>query len=231
MSTEGTSPYVESATGGDEETHASQRSTPSSPTLHLRFPVEGIAARFGRLAAASRMHPLPGQIVRFAAVGGASTTAYGLLFLVLQPLLGGQPANVLSLLLTMLGSTWAHRRFTFEITGSRGVIRHQVQGLAVFGLAWGVTAGSLLALQVIDPSAGAVTDMVVLAAANLVEGAVRFLLLRGWVFRPRRVGSPGSGAVAELTRTAVDLGSAVDALRSGRPRELAGTAGSRISLA
>jgi putative flippase GtrA len=173
-------------------------------TSHARIPVETVAEKVARrpLAPATR-RSFTSQVIRFAAVGGASTIAYALLFLMLQPLFGGQSANILSLLLTTLGSTWAHRWVTFGVTGSLGAIRHQVQGLAVFGLAWGITAGSLLALHVIDPHAGPVTDMVVLVAANLVEGVVRFFLLRCWVFRARRIAPTAAGAVAEPARSGV----------------------------
>ena len=91
-----------------------------------------------------------------------------------------------SLLLTTIGNTWANRWFTFGVTGRLGVVRHQLQGLVVFGIAWGITSGSLLTLHATEPQASALTEILVLTAANLVATVVRFVLLRGWVFRSHR---------------------------------------------
>ena len=153
-----------------------------------RIPVEAIAEELGRRPLAPAARPsFRSQVVRFAAVGGASTLAYALLYLVLRPLLGGQAANFLSLLITAVGNTWANRWFTFGVVGRLGAVRHHVQGLVVFGIAWGITAGSLLALHSSFPSASPLTEILVLTAANLVATVVRFVLLRGWVFRTRRI--------------------------------------------
>ncbi|WP_375386993.1 glycosyltransferase [uncultured Amnibacterium sp.] len=154
-----------------------------------RLPVEAIAEELGRspLAAAER----PGfgsQVIRFCVVGGASTLAYALLYFVLRLLVGGQAANFLALLLTAIGNTWANRWFTFGVTGRLGAVRHQAQGLVVFGIAWAITAGSLLALHSARPDASPLAEILVLTAANLVATVVRFVLLRGWVFRTRRIG-------------------------------------------
>jgi putative flippase GtrA len=153
-----------------------------------RLPVEAVAEELGRrpLAVADR----PGfgsQVLRFALVGGASTLAYALLYLMLRPLFGGQAANFLSLLLTAIGNTWANRWFTFGVSGRLGAVRHHLQGLVVFGIAWCITAGSLLTLHMTQPHASPLTEILVLTAANLAATVVRFVLLRGWVFRSRRV--------------------------------------------
>jgi hypothetical protein len=57
----------------------------------------------------------------------------------------------------------------------------------VFGIAWGITSGSLLGLQAAEPQASPLTEILVLTVANLVATVVRFVLLRGWVFRSRRI--------------------------------------------
>jgi putative flippase GtrA len=152
-----------------------------------RIPVEAIAEELGRrpLAPAVRLS-FRSQVIRFAAVGGASTVAYALLYLVFRPLFGGQAANFLALLLTTVGNTWANRWFTFGVTGRLGVVRHQLQGLVVFGIAWCITSGSLLTLHTTEPQASPLTEILVLTAANLVATIVRFVLLRGWVFRSHR---------------------------------------------
>jgi putative flippase GtrA len=154
-----------------------------------RLPVEAVAEELGRRPLASAERPgFRSQVIRFATVGGASTLAYALLYLALRPLFGGQAANFLSLLLTAIGNTWANRWFTFGVSGRLGAVRHHLQGLVVFGIAWCITSGSLLALHATRPHSSPLTEILLLTAANLVATVLRFVLLRGWVFRSRRVG-------------------------------------------
>ena len=56
----------------------------------------------------------------------------------------------------------------------------------MFGLALGVTAGSLALLHAVAPSASRALELAVLVVANLAATVLRFVLLRGWVFRDRR---------------------------------------------
>jgi len=158
-----------------------------------RLPVEAVAEELGRRPLAPAVRPsFRSQVIRFCAVGGASTILYALLYFVLRPLFGGQAANFLALLLTTIGNTWANRWFTFGVTGRLGVVRHHLQGLVVFGIAWGITSGSLLTLHTAEPQASPLTEILVLTAANLVATVVRFVLLRGWVFRSRRIAPESS---------------------------------------
>ncbi|CAN5128134.1 bifunctional glycosyltransferase family 2/GtrA family protein [soil metagenome] len=126
------------------------------------------------------------QLVRFAVVGVASTVAYGILYLLLRGPLGAQAANVTALLLTAVANTAANRRVTFGISGRSRAATHQGQGLVVFGLAWALTSGSLALLGAVAPTAGHLTELAVLAVANLAATVLRFVLLRQWVFRPLR---------------------------------------------
>ena len=121
------------------------------------------------------------QAVRFAAVGVLSTLAYLLLFLLLRPSFGAQPANLLALLVTAVGNTAANRSFTFGVRG-RGGGRHQLQGLAVFGLGLALTSGSLGLLGILAHHPGRLLEVSVLVAANLAATVLRFVLLREWVF-------------------------------------------------
>jgi putative flippase GtrA len=131
------------------------------------------------------------QVVRFATVGVLSTLAYLVLFLALRPL-GAQGANLVALLVTALANTAANRRFTFGVRGRAGVVRHQFEGLVVFGIGLTLTSGSLAVLHLLGEPDGTV-ELLVLVAANLLATVIRFLLLRGWVFNPRR----NSGATLE----------------------------------
>jgi putative flippase GtrA len=152
-----------------------------------RIPLERIYAELGRQPLAAQAAPtFFGQVVRFLIVGALSTVAYGLLYLVLADLVPSQVANFLALLITAIANTSANRRFTFGVRGPTGLVRHQFQGLVVFGLAWAITSGSLALLLAVQPGAGSKAELVVLTAANLVATVLRFVLLRLWVFRAQR---------------------------------------------
>jgi cytochrome c biogenesis factor len=58
-----------------------------------------------------------------------------------------------------------------------------VQGLAVFGLALLVTSGAIGALHAVAPRPSRAVEIVTLLVANGLATAMRFLLLRQWVFR------------------------------------------------
>jgi putative flippase GtrA len=150
------------------------------------IPVNLFAAQLG----SSRLSAPPGsllrQVVRFGTVGVVSTIAYVGLFLLLRGTLGAQPANMLALLITAIGNTAANRRFTFGIGGRGRVARHHVEGLIVFGIALGITSGSLGLLHGLVAEPHGAVELAVLVGANLVATVARFVLLRGWVFHPRR---------------------------------------------
>jgi putative flippase GtrA len=125
------------------------------------------------------------QLVRFAAIGIVSTLVYLLLFVVLHTVAGAQLANFLALALTAVGNTAANRRLTFGIRGRTAAARHQFQGFGIFLLGLAITSGSLALLHLSNPEPRDLVEITVLVGANLVATAVRFLLLRGWVFRDR----------------------------------------------
>ncbi|WP_413232566.1 glycosyltransferase [Mycolicibacterium sp. 120266] len=149
------------------------------------IPINTIAAQLGsRRAAAPRS--LLRQVVRFGTIGVASTIAYLLLFMALHASIGAQAANLVALLVTAVANTAANRRFTFGVRGGAGAARHQFEGLIVFGIALAITSGSLAGLHAFVPQPHKLLELTVLVLANLVATAVRFVLLRGWVFHPRR---------------------------------------------
>ncbi|MGB3370635.1 MAG: GtrA family protein, partial [Rhodococcus sp. (in: high G+C Gram-positive bacteria)] len=127
-------------------------------------------------------HGMVGQLARFGIVGIASTIAYALLYLILQPTVGAQAANFLGLLITAVLNTAANRAFTFGVRGSQDAGKHQMQGLIVFGFALLITSGSLVVLHTVLPDASHHIELAVLVVANLVATVCRFVALR-WVFR------------------------------------------------
>ena len=148
-----------------------------------RLPIGQVRQEFGRPS-------LAGHLVRFAGIGVASTLAYLLLFLVLRTFTGAQATNLAALLLTAIANTAANRRLTFGVTGRRHAARHQAQGLVVFGLGLALTSGSLGVLHTLSSTPPRLAELAILVAANLAATALRFVLLRAWVFHPRREPSP-----------------------------------------
>jgi hypothetical protein len=62
-------------------------------------------------------------------------------------------------------------------------VRHQAQGLVVFGIGLALTSGSLAAVHAWWPDPGRWVEVAALAVANAAATLVRFLMLRRWVFR------------------------------------------------
>ncbi|WP_319457106.1 MULTISPECIES: bifunctional glycosyltransferase family 2/GtrA family protein [unclassified Mycobacterium] len=150
------------------------------------IPVNAIAAQLSSSRRAAAPGSLFRQVVRFGAVGVASTLAYLLLFMLLHSSLGAQAANLVALLVTAIGNTAANRRFTFGVGGRDKAARHHVEGLIVFAIALAITSGALAGLHALVDQPHRLLELTVLVLANLVATAVRFVLLRGWVFHPRR---------------------------------------------
>ncbi|RSN71771.1 bifunctional glycosyltransferase family 2/GtrA family protein [Actinomadura sp. WAC 06369] len=157
----------------------------------FRAPVEGRGTD-GRAAPrlpAGMAHQLP----MFAVVGIISTITQLVLFVLFRRVMGPLWANALSLALTAVGNTAANRRFTFGVTGPGRALRHQLEGGLAFltGLALGT--GGLALLHAAAPGASRTVEIAALVAANGTATLVRFLLMRAWIFHPRRL-ARGSGA-------------------------------------
>ena len=112
-----------------------------------RVPLADVAQTLGRATERSAGGRLSAQIVMFALIGIASTIGYGVLFLALRGHVGPQMANALALAMTAVANTAANRRFTFGFRGPEGAMRHQAQGLLVFGTGLAATSGALMALD------------------------------------------------------------------------------------
>ncbi|MGH7261039.1 MAG: glycosyltransferase [Nitrospiraceae bacterium] len=151
------------------------------------LPVHDLRAQLGRAPLELTTPGVPAgmtrQLVRFAAVGVCSTVAYLVLFLLLRDPLGSQGANALTLLSTAIANTALNRRFTFGVVGRQRMTRHQLQGLIVFGLALGLTSGTLAVAHAMNSALPAAVELALLVAANAAATLMRFLLLRRWVFR------------------------------------------------
>ncbi|WP_307044279.1 bifunctional glycosyltransferase family 2/GtrA family protein [Streptomyces achromogenes] len=128
------------------------------------------------------------QLVGFCVVGGLSTLFYLVLYSGFRQFGGSQIANALALLVSAVANTAANRRLTFGVRGRGGAVKHQAQGLVVFGIGLALTSGSLVALNAATSDPAHATELAVLVAANLAATVLRFLLFRVWVFSDRRDG-------------------------------------------
>ncbi|MDQ1682874.1 MAG: hypothetical protein QOH99_1415 [Frankiaceae bacterium] len=122
------------------------------------------------------------QLLRFAAVGVLSTIAYLILYVVLRGSMSAQLANVTALVVTAVGNTALNRSWTFGARRSVGVLRSQLQGFVVFGVAWALTALALVAVHAMEATQSRAVEVVALIVANLFATVLRFVALRGWVF-------------------------------------------------
>ncbi len=149
-----------------------------------RIPVSALREELGRGTIAGQTNGLFSQVVRFGAVGVCSTLAYLVIFWAFRQVADAQWANFVALLVTAVANTAVNRFFTFGVTGRQGALGHHVQGLVVFGLGWGLTAGALWGLhRVGTPSVP--LETAALIVANLAATLMKFLLFRWWVFNPK----------------------------------------------
>ncbi len=146
-----------------------------------RVPLDSVRAQLGTARDAGRTGA---QLALFAGIGALSTLAYALIYLVARQLLPAQAANLVALGVTAIGNTAANRRITFGVSGA-GALRHQAQGLVVFGIGLALTSGSLWMLGTMVPAAPHTAEVAVLTVANLVTTVGRFLAMRLWMFRDR----------------------------------------------
>jgi putative flippase GtrA len=162
-----------------------------------RLPVPELRAQIGRQPLPAPVPGMPvglvGQVVRFAVIGALSTVAYLGIFVLLRGELGAQAANLTALLVTAVANTAANRRLTFGVRGG-GLIRAHAQGLAVFAVGLAITSGSLAVLQAATGTPSRAAEVVLLVVANAAATVLRFLLFRGWVFRPAHPAVPTAPA-------------------------------------
>ncbi|MGP4017913.1 glycosyltransferase [Saccharopolyspora sp. 5N708] len=132
---------------------------------------------------AKRENGLLWQLVSFGVIGLVSTLITSLLYAILRSWWPPLLANLVALTVTTLWNTEANRRFTFLNQSSRSGRVH-LQGFVVFALYYVVTSGALLWLHAWRPEPSRWLEVLVLVVSSAVGTALRFVLLRSWVFRP-----------------------------------------------
>jgi putative flippase GtrA len=131
-------------------------------------------------------YPLVRQLIRFTGVGIVCTVTSLALYASLRPWIGAQPANAAALVLTSLMNTALNRRITFKITESRRMKRDHLNGLIVILVALLLTGGSLGVLHWLNPDASVADELWTTTLSGFVATAVRFSMLRHWIFRRAR---------------------------------------------
>jgi putative flippase GtrA len=137
----------------------------------------------------------------FAGVGAASTLAYALLYTALRHRLDPLQANAAALLATAIANTVANRRLTFRRRGRERMVRHHLGGLAAFAAGLAVTTGALAGLAAAHPHPGRTAELAAALGAGALATVVRYVLLRGWVFRDP---APAIAAAPAVLRPADD---------------------------
>lgn len=132
------------------------------------------------VALGDRRAVLSRQVVRFAVVGVANTALFLGIYLVFRTVLSATVANVLATWLTTLAGTSANGRVTFGVRGPIS-LRSHVRSMLVTGLGLVITTG---AVNLVDTS-GTLGEVAVLTLSGGVAGALRFALMRHWVFDRR----------------------------------------------
>jgi putative flippase GtrA len=127
------------------------------------------------LAPAERAPALTVQFVRFAAVGVVTTGLFVGLYLVFRTVASATLANLIATVLTTVSGTRINGRVTFDVRGPIR-LRHHVKSLLVTGLGLAITTYAVTLVT------GEFAEVVVLVLASGVAGAVRFVLMRQWVY-------------------------------------------------
>ena len=143
-------------------------------------------------------HPLLVQVTHYVVVGGLGTAVNAVAFLLLRTGLEAVPANLVALLVSTAVSTEANRRFTFcGEAVHRWRARVQIGGTVLFYAFY--SSAVLLLLELVVDAPTPVEQTVAIAAASVLAGIGRFLVLRYWVFgtdgAPAQRETAGAGTV------------------------------------
>jgi putative flippase GtrA len=108
------------------------------------------------------------------------------LYALFRPWIGSQPSNASALIITSVMNTALNRRLTFKITERRKLAKDHLSGLIVIVIALVITGGSLGVLHWLNPAATVSDELWTTTLSGFLATAVRFTLLRHWIFRRAR---------------------------------------------
>ena len=137
--------------------------------------------------AAERAAPLGpvDQLIRFASIGLISTIAAAVLFVLIAPALGTVAANAVAFTICAAANAAANRRFTFALRGRAGRSRHFLGALALGVVPLIISTAVLVALDLAGVT-GLLIPLIAVLVINAVMAAVKFVVLRRWVFADGR---------------------------------------------
>ncbi|MGI5204363.1 GtrA family protein [Spirillospora sp. CA-108201] len=136
--------------------------------------------------ATSRPRAFLGRISAFAVIGVLCTLAWLVLYLLFRIAMPPLAANALSLVITTVANTAANRRFTYQVVGSEGALRHQLEGGVVFLVGLALSSGGLSLVHALAPDASPAVEIGAMLGSYGLATVVRFVLLDGWVFNKKR---------------------------------------------
>lgn len=137
-------------------------------------------------------HPLTTQLARYVVAGGVGTLVNALVYITLRNWWELLPANLAALVISTLVSTEVNRRFTFSGEPGHRWRKHvQTVGMVAFYAIY--SSMVLLALTAVVDNPTPVLESATVAAASVLGGAGRFLLLRFWVFDREPSDGPSLG--------------------------------------
>ena len=135
------------------------------------------------MIAQSMRSPIVSQVLRFAGVGVVSTVLHLSLFAALAGAgVGSQLANGAALVVATVVNTAMNRSWTFGVEGRARLVTQHGQALLIFAVTWVATTAALALLATAAPAAGVLTQTAVVAVANALSTAVRFIAMRHWIF-------------------------------------------------
>ncbi len=126
------------------------------------------------------------QLVRFVCVGVLCTLGYLSLFALLDAVVPVFAANAIALGALTIVNTTLNRSWTFGAGGRERLMRDHAEAAAVFLLFFVLTSAALAASAALWPDAPLRIELGVLLVANAIATLCRFVLLRSWVFDPKR---------------------------------------------
>ncbi|MGD0882365.1 MAG: glycosyltransferase [Acidimicrobiales bacterium] len=124
------------------------------------------------------------ELLRFAGVGVISTLAYMALFALLEPWMGSYVANATAIVACGIGNTAAHRGMAGTVRHGLDRVHRSLAASALLGVSLTFTTAALLGARTLGMDSLA-PELVAVTLANLAAAALRFGILRTWVFRPR----------------------------------------------
>lgn len=127
------------------------------------------------------------QLVLFAIVGVVSTAIYTTIYLSLRNYMPALASNTVALTFTAIVNTAANRRFTFGIRGPGNRLRQQLEAGVAYLIALTISTGVLVFQQEFFPQEAQWLEVAAVFSGGVIATVFRFLLLREWVFNPKRL--------------------------------------------